>query len=91
MLGNGLLKHVSEVMTETVIRRQRVQKSFRYNGKVKIVQTATKTRFDDNSRNEQVYGCTECFISGRRKASLGRENWPEEDRRDEILESPTEQ
>jgi hypothetical protein len=38
-----------------------------------------KTRFDDNPRNKEAYRCTECFISGRREASLGQENWPEEE------------
>jgi hypothetical protein len=45
LLGNGLLKHVSEVMAETSIPRQHVRKRFRYNDwikVVKVVHTATK-------------------------------------------------
>jgi hypothetical protein len=30
-----------------------------------------------NHKNEEVSRCTECCISGRREASLGRENCPE--------------
>jgi hypothetical protein len=36
-----------------------------------------KTRFDDNRKNEEVYRCSECFISGRHEATLGQENRPE--------------
>jgi hypothetical protein len=45
LLGNGLLKHVSEVMRETSIPRQRVQKRFRCDGWVMIFHTATKDMF----------------------------------------------
>jgi hypothetical protein len=45
LLGNGSLKHVSEVMTEPSIPRQSIQKRFRCKGRIKIVHTATKDTF----------------------------------------------
>jgi hypothetical protein len=75
LLDNGLLKHVSKVMTEASIPRQHIQKHFHYNGYLKIVHTDRKTRSNDNRKNEEVYHYMECFVSSRRAAILGWKNW----------------
>jgi hypothetical protein len=86
LLGNGLLKHAR---FRSYDRRGFLGKIYRIvsvkTARQRLFTQQRKSRFYENRRNEELYHCTECFISCRHEASLGRENWAEEEHRSEEI------
>jgi hypothetical protein len=62
--SNSLLKHFSEVRQRHRFLGNTYRNVSVTMARLRLFTQHQKTHFNDNRKNEEVYSCTECFISG---------------------------